>query len=256
MTDRDCDRCDMTYTVSLDNFEGPLDLLLYLVRKNEIDIQHIPIITMPEQYLAYVELMQAMNIDVAGEFLLMASTLVYLKPRSRLPDQDDDEPQDQESELEALKQQLLEHAQYRDVAEQLREHSILGKDVFARTVFPEPVPDDSEAVLREASLFDLLGALREVLGRASAAADDMLIDVEPLSVKDRMTEILELIDSSPEGCEFTRLFAQDRSRLMIITTFLEMLELIKMQAVRVFQNAAFSSIYLHPVRDDDTATEL
>ena len=256
MIDQDCDRCAMTYTVSLDNFEGPLDLLLYLVRKNEIDIQHIPIITIAEQYLAYVELMQAMNIDVAGEFLLMASTLVYLKSRSLLPHHDEEEPQDQESELEALKQQLLEHARYRDVAEQLREQSILGKDVFARTVFPEPVPDDSDALMREASLFDLLGALREVLGRASEATEGMLIDVEPLSVKDRMNEILELIDSAPDGCEFSRLFEQDRSRIMIITTFLAMLELIKLQAVRVFQNAAFSTIYLHPVRDDDTATDL
>ena len=250
---RDHDRCDMTYTVSLENFEGPLDLLLYLVRKNEIDIQYIPIVAITEQYLAYIELMQAMNIDVAGEFLLMAATLVYLKSRSLLPQHDEEDPPDEQAQLDALKQQLIEHARYRDVADQLREYSILDKDVFTRTAFPEPMPDESDAIMQEASLFDLLGALRELLDKSAESSNDMLIDVEPLSVKDRMNEILECVGDAADGCEFVRLFMQDRSRLMIITTFLAMLELIKMQAVRVFQNTAFSTMYLYPVKDDEPA---
>jgi len=121
----------MTYKVKLDIFEGPLDLLLFLIRKNEIDIYDIPIVTIAQQYVEYLELMKALNLEIAGEFLVMAATLIHLKSRSLLPQQEDDLGADEGPDpLEELRRQLIEYQKYKDVALVLREKDILEKDVF------------------------------------------------------------------------------------------------------------------------------
>ena len=126
----------MSYHVALKNFEGPLDLLLFLVRKNELDIQDIPIVSITSQYIEYIDMMKALNLDIAGDFLVMASTLLYLKSRALLPKTDDEEEQQEEAAaLEELKRQLLEYQQFKDAAERLKEQNILEKDVFARALY-------------------------------------------------------------------------------------------------------------------------
>jgi segregation and condensation protein A len=247
----------MTYHVALENFEGPLDLLLFLVRKNELDIQNIPIVSITTQYMEYIDLMQALNLDIAGEFLVMAATLMYLKSRALLPTTDDDEEQQEEqAALEALKQQLLEYQQYKDAAERLKEQNILEKDVFARSLFAEPAAVDDEAALGEVSLFDLIRAFKAMLERTDADESEYDVSREEISVKDKIVELLQRLDGQTSGIDFVTLFSEKPSRMQVITTFLAMLELIKMQAVKIYQNTNFSAIYLYPVTDESPADEL
>ena len=245
----------MDYNVKLENFEGSLDLLLYLVRKNEIDIQHIPVITVTSQYMEYLELMKVLNLDIAGEFLVMAATLLYLKSRALLPACDDDEDSEEAiSTLEDLKRQLLEYQQYKDAAHRLREQNILEKDVFTRACIIEPTDDDAPA-FREASIFELLEALKKVIERTGAKADILSVTMEHLSVKDRINQILERLEGVKDGIEFEALFDNAPEKLEIITTFLAILELIKMQALKVYQNANFGKLFVYAVTDDEVSAE-
>jgi segregation and condensation protein A len=245
----------MDYNVKLENFEGPLDLLLYLVRKNEIDIQHIPVITVTSQYMEYLELMKVLNLDIAGEFLVMAATLLYLKSRALLPACDDDEDSEEaKSTLEDLKRQLLEYQQYKDAAHRLREQNILEKDVFTRACIIEPTDDDVPA-FREASIFELLEALKKVIERTGAKADVLSVTMEHLSVKDRINQILERLECVKGGIEFEALFDNAPEKLEIITTFLAILELIKMQALKVYQNTNFGKLFVYAVTDDEVSAE-
>jgi segregation and condensation protein A len=245
----------MDYNVKLENFEGPLDLLLYLVRKNEIDIQQIPVITVTSQYMEYLELMKVLNLDIAGEFLVMAATLLYLKSRALLPTCDDDaDSEEAQSTLEDLKRQLLEYQQYKDAAQHLREQNILEKDVFTRACIIEPTADDSPA-FREASIFDLLEALKKVFERTGIKDDVMSLTMEHMSVKDRISQILGRLEGVTGGLEFEALFDSAPDRLEVITTFLAILELIKMQALKVYQNLNFSTLYVYAVTDDDAPAQ-
>ena len=246
----------MSYHVALENFEGPLDLLLFLVRKNELDIQDIPIVSITSQYIEYIDMMKALNLDVAGDFLVMASTLLYLKSRALLPKTDDEEEQqEEEAALEALKQQLLEYQQYKDAAERLKEQNILEKDVFARALFDEPVAVDDEAALSRVSLFDLIKAFKVMLERTDGDESDYDISPEEISVKDKIVELLQRLEGQTDGVDFMGLFPANPTKLLIITTFLAMLELMKMQAVRIYQNKNFSTIYLYPVTDESPEDE-
>ncbi len=241
----------MDYSVKLENFEGPLDLLLYLVRREEIDIQQIPVVTITAQYMEYLELMKVLNLDIAGEFLVMAATLLYLKSRALLPAcQDDEESEDAKNTLDELKRQLLEYQQYKEAALRLREQNILEKDVFTRACIIEPTPDDMPEI-REASIFDLLSALKKVIDRTEARADIMAVTREQMSVKDKINEILGRLESVRGGVEFEALFDTAPDRVEVITTFLAVLELIKMQALKVFQNANFGKMYVYAVTDEE-----
>jgi len=246
----------MNYNVKLDNFEGPLDLLLFLVRKSEVDIQDIPILTITSQYMEFIEMMKSMNLDIAGEFLVMAATLMHIKSRSLLPKSDDDEEDEAMESLDELKKQLLEYQQYREAAQTLKEQNILEKDVFIRTTFAEPENKEEGKVLGEAGLFDLLSALKNVIARAADKGSVMEVSVEKLSVNDRMNDILHVIAGKTDGVQFENLFSNDSTKLEIITTFLALLELMKHQALKVFQNDNFSSIYVYPVENESTDISL
>ncbi len=245
----------MTYNVSLENFQGPLDLLLFLVRKNEIEIEDIPIITITEQYMEYIDMMKALNLDVAGEFLVMAATLMYLKSRALLPRTDGDEAEEEQTTLEDLKRQLLEYEQYKDVAQRLKEQNILEKNVFTRACFNEPVPVDDEQALTEASVFDLLQAFKKMLERVGGDEAGYEVEFEQISVKDKMSDVLQLLEGHMGGLPFERLFSENPGKVELITTFLAMLELMKMQAIRIYQNANFSSIYVYPIGDEEQQGE-
>jgi segregation and condensation protein A len=241
----------MDYNVKLENFEGPLDLLLYLVRKNEIDIEQIQVITITSQYMEYLELMKVLNLDIAGEFLVVAATLLYLKSRALLPAcEDDEDSEEAKNTLEDLKRQLLEYQQYKDVAHRLREQNILEKDVFTRACIIEPTSDEAPAI-REASIFELLAALKKVIERTDAKDDILAVTMEHMSVKDKINEILERLEGVKDGVEFDELFDSAPDRLEVITTFLAILELIKMQALKVYQNANFSKMFVYAVTEDE-----
>lgn len=239
------------YNVKLEHFEGPLDLLLYLVKKNEIDIQNIPVVTITNQYLEYMEMITSLNLDIAGDFILMAATLIHLKSKALLPDGGDEEGEEEQVSLNDLKRQLLEYQQYKEVAQKLKEQNILDKNVFKRSIVYETGADGTEdaEISGDVSLFDLLSALKKVLEKCTDAASVMQVSVGSISVKDMMSELLRKLEDAKQGMAFESLFEQMTTKGEIITMFLAMLELISMQAIKVFQNENFSTIYIYPVEE-------
>jgi segregation and condensation protein A len=235
------------YQVKLDAFEGPLDLLLYLIRKSELNIYDIPISLITEQYLHYIELMQELNLDVAGEFLVMASTLIHIKSRMLLPRPETslDEDGVEEDPREALVRRLLEHQRFRAAAEQLREREMLRAAQYGRPDerVAQAAGEDYEPEL-EVDLFSLMAAFRSVLERASRRPP-MVIPPEQISIELRMLQLLARL-SETEACGFEELFADgDGSRPFMIVTFLALLEMIRLKQVRVFQPAGTGAIRVY-----------
>jgi segregation and condensation protein A len=235
------------YKVKLDSFEGPLDLLLYLIRKNEVNIYDIPISLITEQYLHYIELMQELNLDVAGEFLVMAATLIHMKSRTLLPRQDptqhDGGPE--EDPREALVRRLLEHQKYKAAAELLHERETMRSAQFMRpdARVTDAAGEEYEPEL-EVDLFSLLAAFRGVLERANRRPH-MVLPPEQISIEDRIHHLLGRL-SETEACGFEDLFADgDGSRPFMIVTFLAVLEMIRLKLIRVFQSGSFGAIRVY-----------
>jgi segregation and condensation protein A len=234
------------YKVKLDTFEGPLDLLLHLIRKNEVNVYDIPISLITEQYLAYITVMQELNLDVAGEFLVMASTLIHIKSRMLLPRQDPAEDEDPgEDPREALVRRLLEHQKYKAAAEMLHERETVRSAQFMR-------PDASVAAVAgdeyepelEVDLFSLLAAFKGVLERANRRPR-MVLPPEQISIEDRIEHLLGRL-SETEACGFEELFEDgDGSRPFMIVTFLAVLEMIRLKLIRVFQSGSFGPIRVY-----------
>jgi segregation and condensation protein A len=235
------------YKVKLDAFEGPLDLLLYLIRKNELTIYDIPISLITEQYLSYIELMHELNLDVAGEFLVMASTLIHIKSRMLLPrpDPSQDDAFPEEDPREALVRRLLEHQKYKAAAELLHDRETARSAQFTRpdASVAEAAGDDYEPEL-EVDLFTLIAAFKGVLERASRRAP-MVLPPEQISIEDRIAQLLNRL-SETEACGFEELFADgDGSRPFMIVTFLALLEMIRLKLIRVFQAGSFGAIRVY-----------
>ncbi|MBI2989554.1 MAG: segregation/condensation protein A [Deltaproteobacteria bacterium] len=218
--------------VQLEIFEGPLDLLLHLIKKNEVNIADIPIAAITEQYLATLELMQSLNLDVAGEFLVMAATLIHIKSRVLLPPGEDEDGEEEEGDpREELVRRLLEYQRFKEAAEELEGREILKRDVFVRR---SEVPEDlATAGFEGLSLFDLISALRQVLERFP---DEGIHEVtlERISVREKMSSLLDDLQRRGKVI-FQSLFEAAASRFEIIVTFLAMLELAKIRAIRVWQ---------------------
>ncbi len=233
------------YQVHIDNFDGPLDLLLHLIKKNEMDIYDIPIAAITAQYLEILDTMQSLNLDVAGEFLLMAATLVHVKSRLLLPKIVEEEGEDEDVDPRAeLVRRLLEYQKYKDVAEELDARPKLNQDVFAR-FSPEPeVLETTDGGFVEVSLFDLLSALKDVLSQGPDPTFHS-VDLEQLSVTDRITVILDRLQGE-QSLAFDDLFAAEFHRQDVIVTFLAMLELVRMRMIRFMQNKRFGTIWLMP----------
>jgi segregation and condensation protein A len=234
------------YKVKLDSFEGPLDLLIHLIRTNEVNIYDIPIALITEQYLSYIALMQELNLDVAGEFLVMASTLIHIKSRTLLPRPDPtqaDEPE--EDPREALVRRLLEHQKYKAAAELLHERETLRSAQFMRpdAAVTEAAGDEYEPEL-EVDLFSLVAAFKGVLERASRRPH-MVLPPEAIPIETRIEQLLARL-SETEACGFEDLFADgDGSRGFMIVTFLALLEMIRLKLVRVFQSAGSGAIRVY-----------
>lgn len=229
--------------VKLASFEGPLDLLLYLIRQNEIGIENIKIAEITDQYLQTLEAMREYNLDIAGEFILMAASLILIKSRKLLPDSENGEASaaDEEAMLteEELRRRLLEHQRFQNVARELRMRPILGFDFFKR---PEPdTTEVQEQVMKEMSLSEISIALQKVLLRVRRPI--RRVQRETVSVADAIRWIYGKISTS-EATELAELFPDSYGRSEIVAVFLAILELGRLKKIRVLQHTVYGTIYV------------
>jgi segregation and condensation protein A len=252
------------YSVKLDAFEGPLDLLLHLIRKNEVDIYDIPIALITRQYLDYLKLMKELNLDLAGDFLVMASTLLQIKSHMLLPlpEPEEGENEEQEDPRAELVRRLIEYQRYRDAGLELGARELLGREVFIRPCADGccleglAVVDDGPL---ELDLFELSEAFNRLLARMPTARAHEVAAQDTLSIVDAINEILTRLDSQV-SLEFEALFIDDSSRERMIVTFLALLELCRVKMLKVVQNSRYGAIYIFPsvaaTDDDGVADEL
>ncbi|MBE9502564.1 MAG: segregation/condensation protein A [Proteobacteria bacterium] len=231
----------MDYEVKLDGFEGPLDLLLHLIKKHELDIMNIPIALITRQYVDSIELMKTMNLDIAGEFLLMAATLMHIKSKMLLPPEEVEEGEEEELDpREELVRRLLEYKKYKDAGSQLGERDILDRDLFSKGFSEEYDDENDDLVYPEVGLFDLLDALQEVLKSVTPSIAHA-VNMERISIKEKTEIILNRLKEE-RNMTFQSLFDNDSTRGEIVASFLALLELIKMRTVNVFQGENFGVI--------------
>jgi segregation and condensation protein A len=232
------------YKVRLEIFEGPLDLLLYLIKKDEVDIQNVSIARITGQYLAYIETFRLLNIDLAAEFIVMAANLMYLKSRTLLPKQEqppDDEAEEDDPRWELIRQ-LIEYKKFKDAAGFLIQREVEQEDRFAlkpepQAVDPEPPP------LAEVSIFDLIRAFQNVLKRFEESHDLGDIVDDRFTVADKIEFLLDKF-APGESAPFDQLFASAVSKPEVIVTFLAVLELMKMNQFMIRQRGVFGEIEL------------
>jgi segregation and condensation protein A len=248
------------FRVALPNFEGPLDLLLHLIKEHRVDIFDIPLALITEKYLQHLEKMREINLDIAGEFLVMASTLAHLKSRMLLPRQDVAAVQEGSEVLAAIEEagdpraelvrRLLEYQKYKDSAEQLATQDILGRDVFTRNVPVEAVPIPEEEVgLQEFSVLKLIEALDRVLERLTPKLQHEVVR-ERVTLSEAILRIVERL--RPHGqVLFESLFNEQetRTRQEVVITFLAILEMVKRRLIRVVQDEPLGPILLLPNGD-------
>ncbi len=234
------------YEVKLETFQGPLDLLLHLIQKNEMDIYDIPIAEITRQYLEYLDLMKALDLEVASEFLVMAATLLQIKSRSMLPAPAPEEIEFVEGAREELVRQLLEYKRFKEAAEKLRALEMEREKIFFREADQRELENKEYTI--EASLFDLLSALRDVLSRFPD--EPMEISEEDITVEDKMDQIMTLL-SEREELSFNRIFSELASKREVIVTFLAILELIRIHRLIAYQATMFGDIILRKRKADD-----
>lgn len=229
----------MDYEVKLEIFEGPLDLLVHLIHKNEVDIFDIPITTITEQYLVYLDMMKALNISVAGDFLVMAATLIHIKSKMLLPGSTEDG--EEEDPRDEIARPLLEYMRIKEVAQELSEREILGRDVFSRKdgSWDEIEPGAEEPRL-DISLFQLIDAFRRIMEKGHPGSMLMTFRHEKWSIKEKCQLILSLLKGTQELL-FDEIFTEDRTSSEFIVTFLALLELVHLGLVKVFQTSYTNS---------------
>ena len=225
--------------IILEAFEGPLDLLLYLIRRQNLDILDIPITEITRQYIEYIEMLQDMQFELAAEYLVMAAILAEIKSRMLLPRpaSDDDEELDPRAELV---RRLQEYERFKQAAEDLQEHPQVGRDVFLTVV---EVPDKHiDRPPPEVDLKEVLLALRDVMHRADLFSSHH-VSREPLSLRERMSRVLETVNAE-NFIEFTRLFELSEGRQGVVVTFMAVLELLKQHLIEIIQSDAFAPIHV------------
>jgi segregation and condensation protein A len=235
------EQTELPYQVRIENFEGPLDLLLHLIKKSEINIYDIPIHLIAQQYLTYIEAMEDLNLTVAGEFLVMAATLLQIKSKMLLPaDETVADEEDGPDPREELVRRLLEYKQFKEAARQLDEHEQLWREIYSREQSPAVALESETTLLDNVSLFDLVDTLQGILNR-NPGKRFMEILPDNVTVRERMNAILEMLEKQ-ESVSFVALFERSCHRLVIIVTFLALLELIRLRTARVFQPEHFGPI--------------
>jgi len=230
------------YKIKIDNiFEGPMDLLVYLIKKHEVDIYDIPIALITDQYIKYLEWIKTMDLEYAGDFVVMASTLMQIKSRMMLPVHEDEEEDAEDPRLE-IARPLMEYLQLKSAADQLYERSLLGRDTFIRTPKHKDllIEDDDEII--KIGLFELIDAFQKILDNISP---DHRVDltVDRISVKDRIAELVDIFEKK-ESITFNELFPANSQKGDIIVTFLAILEMVKLCLIRIVQHVQTGVIRL------------
>jgi len=230
----------MSYKVRLELFEGPLDLLLYLVKKEHLNIYDIPIAKITEQYLAYLELMKLLDLNIAGDFLVMAATLLQIKSKMLLPAEVETALQEEQDPRAELVKRLLEYEKYKQIAETLRQKEIAQQQVFKRPKMEEIIPLDKSEIHFEASIFDLINAFSKALDQIPK---DLFYEVikDEFTIEEKTRQILHLLLIQPM-VTISGLFQSAKNKIEIIVTFLAVLELIRIKEVVIYQKDMFGEV--------------
>ena len=237
--------------IRLPEFEGPLDLLLYLIKKNEVDIHDIPIAPITRQYMEYLDLMKELNLDVAGEFMVMAATLIHIKSKMLVPVNPTEVEGQEETEdpRDELVRRLLEFQRYKEAAGLLHQKREIRAATWTRPDTALPAFDEAGEEMIEAGLYDLIGAFKELLERRKTLLAHE-VEHEGKSVEERMEELLAMLREG-QSLEFLELFAAEETKPGMILTFLALLELIRLKRIKVYQRGLFGPIRVfRPVGPD------
>ncbi|OHE56104.1 MAG: hypothetical protein A2Z47_14590 [Thermodesulfovibrio sp. RBG_19FT_COMBO_42_12] len=238
-----------TYNIKIPAFEGPFDLLLHLIKENKIDIYDIPIALITGQYLQYIEMMKDLDLEIAGEFLVMAATLIHIKSRMLLPPDEEIPSEGQEDPRRELVQRLLEYQTFKEAALSLKKREDDWMKVFCK----EPVSDGEEISLFDISFFDLLDAFKRLLDKAPP--DVVSITKETLTVKDRMSVIMEMLEGK-EVIRFEEIFKEGITKIQLIVTFIALLELIKLGLAKAYQERDFGNVWvINPAKQPSTINQ-
>ena len=230
------------YKVQIDNiFEGPMDLLVHLIKKHEMDIYDIPIALITEQYLEYLQWMKAINIDVAGDFILMASTLTKIKSRMLLPVHEE-EADDEDPRLEIVKP-LEEYLQMKSAANDLIARNLLGEDTFVRNPNQENHSMDQDGEIIKVGLFELIDAFQTILEKISEHRGVDIITADTISVRDRIVQIVEIFETR-KSVTFNELFSMNTDKSEVVVTFLAILEMVRISLINIVQNTQTGIIRL------------
>lgn len=241
----------MSYKLKLDVFEGPLDLLLYLIKKNDLDIKDIPIASITEQYLQYIDMMKMLDLDVVGDFLVMAATLMQIKSKMLLPPDPAEAEAPAEDPRDELVRRLQEYQQFKEIAENLKLKEQARQDLFSRQLDPATAKsfvDDAKEVYFEATLFDLISALTTALKRAPEEIMHEIIKEEH-TIEKKIHDILHLLLENPT-VQLKELFTKARSKLEVIVTFMATLELIRLREIVAVQKRPFEDILVMRNREN------
>lgn len=231
-----------SYSVNLEIFQGPLDLLHYLITKDEIDIYDIPIARVTEQYMQYLELMKVLNLELAGEYILMAATLIRIKAKMLLPR--DEEGEDEPDPREELVAALLEYRKFKEAGEILKEKRLLEERLYVPHGIDPGNGNKEKVILSDNStLFDLLTAFKEALNRIE---EEKLYEIRPeeMSIEDRIEKVLSILIDK-ESATFQELFADIPRKIVAVTTLLAILELVKLKRITVRQSLPFSELRVY-----------
>ncbi len=244
-----------SYSIRLEIFEGPLDLLLHLIKQQQIDIYDIPIAQVADQYIEYLRLMERLDLEIAGEFIVMAATLMEIKSRMLLPP----EPKEEDEEVledprNELVEKLIEYQRYKEVAETFREWEAERQRVFKRGTNGAVENYDFPLVLKDVKAVDLLDALRRLLADFGEASEVVTsIQKRRITVRLKMREVWRKVCSRPDGILFQNLFEGDRSVEEIVVTFLALLELLRLNKIGVRQQGLFDEIHIFKIETADAA---
>lgn len=245
---------DPNFRIQLPNFEGPLDLLLYLIQKHELSIEDLPIAFVTERYVEYIGTMHKLNLDVAGEYLVMAATLAHIKSKTLLPDppKDPDDPSAEELDPRAeLIRRLFEYQKFKNAAEQLGGRGVAGRDVFPRGVHAEEA--SGPPPLAPISIFKLVDAFHQVAKRLEKDFS-LEIAAERITINERIEEILDMVNAR-RRISFEQLFEGAASTYDLVVSFLALLEMAKSRLLRIYQTEPEAPIYLEQRTVDGHAVD-
>ncbi len=246
-----------TYSVTLPAFEGPLDLLLHLCQKHELNILDIPISFVTEKYLEYLAVMQLMNLDIASEYLVMAATLAHIKSKMLLPapppGQEDEATEIEEDPREALIRRLLEYQKYKQAAADLAAKGITGADVFTRGVQIEEAVNTGLPPLAEIPLYSLVEAFQAILAKSKVKLSHDIV-ADRISITDRIHELVEVIRVR-KRMTFDELFEGLVTKFDLVITFLALLEMAKLRMTRLFQTEPLAPLYVELAASDEPSGE-